>query len=80
MLVTAWQDRAVETVTRLFTPADAPALTGLLHRASGGRCWVSVDGERLVATLTISLPPGRMVAGLTAYAAEPGRAWLNQKV
>lgn len=48
------------------------------HRARGGRCWVVECAGAPVATLTISVPPGRGIRALTPVAREPGRAWLNQ--
>ncbi|RMI06654.1 GNAT family N-acetyltransferase [Cellulomonas triticagri] len=92
-----------DLVLRPFDPADADAVTGLLHRAYGGLAerglnftaatqdaattvrraaagptWVLWDAADPVATLTLSLPPARMLQDLTAEAAAPGRAWLNQ--
>jgi GNAT superfamily N-acetyltransferase len=88
---------------RRFAPADAEAVTALLHRAygdlaarglnftaatqdaavtarraAGGASWVLADGALPVATLTLSVPPSASVRRLTAEAAVPGRAWLNQ--
>lgn len=48
------------------------------RRAAAGPTWVLADGGRPVATLTLSLPPAAFLQGLTAEAAAPGRAWLNQ--
>lgn len=60
-----------------FTAATQDAeLTA--RRAAAGPTWVLVDGARPVATLTLSLPPATFLQGLTAEAAAPGRAWLNQ--
>jgi len=47
-------------------------------RAGAGRCWVVESGDRLVGTLTISLPPSAGLAMLTAAARQERRAWLNQ--
>ena len=60
-----------------FTAVDQSVRT-TLFRASGGRCLVALDGGEPVATITISLPPGRTLATLTPEAALPHRAWLNQ--
>ena len=49
-----------------------------LRRARGGRCWVVERDGRLVATLTMSLPPSAGLQDLTVEARRPGRAWLNQ--
>ncbi|MFJ2957994.1 GNAT family N-acetyltransferase [Streptomyces sp. NPDC087270] len=88
---------------RPFEPADAPALTAMLHRAYaelGGRglnftavdqterttlkragtgaSWLLVDGSRIAASLTMTLPPHETLRRLSRTAAAPGRAWLNQ--
>lgn len=47
-------------------------------RAAAGPTWLLADGDAPVATLTLSLPPATFLQGLTAEAAAPGRAWLNQ--
>lgn len=61
-----------------YTAVDQDVAT-THRRASGGACWVVVDrSDRLVATLTMSLPPEAALRDLTAAAREPGRAWLNQ--
>lgn len=48
------------------------------HRVEGGRCWVVESGHALIATLTVSVPPGHGIRALTPVAREPHRAWLNQ--
>lgn len=48
------------------------------ERASGGRCWVVEHNERLVGSLTMSLPPSSELQRLTPAARKSRRAWLNQ--
>lgn len=60
-----------------YTAVDQDVAT-TLSRARGGRCWVVEDGDRLVATLTVSLPPSADLQSLTEQARVPHRAWLNQ--
>lgn len=60
-----------------FTAVDQDAAT-TLRRASGGASWVLQDGDDLVATMTISWPAEAALRDLTAEAAVPSRAWLNQ--
>jgi GNAT superfamily N-acetyltransferase len=48
------------------------------RRAARGASWVLADGTGPVATLTLSSPPSASLRRLTAEAAVPGRAWLNQ--
>ena len=48
------------------------------HRAQGGRCWVVESDGALVATATLSVPPGHGIRRLTEVARAPHRAWLNQ--
>lgn len=48
------------------------------RRAAAGPTWVIADRGAPVATLTLSLPPATFLQDLTAEAAAPGRAWLNQ--
>lgn len=47
-------------------------------RALGGRCWIVEQNDRIVASLTMSLPPSADLQKLTATARERDRAWLNQ--
>jgi len=60
-----------------FTAATQDELT-TVHRATGGASWVLVADGRIVATMTMSLPPSTQLRTLSAEAAEPGRVWLNQ--
>ena len=60
-----------------FTAATQRVST-TLSRARGGRCWVVTAEDVPVATLTMSIPPSHSLQQLTAVAAEPARAWLNQ--
>jgi len=48
------------------------------RRAAAGPTFVLAEGTAPVATLTLSVPPGTYLQGLTPEAAAPGRAWLNQ--
>lgn len=59
-----------------FTAVDQDVET-TLFRAAKGRCWIAVDADRVVGTLTVSLPPGRHLDALTPVAGQAG-AWLNQ--
>lgn len=61
-----------------FTAADQSVET--THKRSGrGGCWVIADdSDRLIATLTMSLPPSRGLQRLAPTAREPHTAWLNQ--
>lgn len=60
-----------------FTAATQDVAT-TQRRAAAGPTWVVWDADRPVATLTLSLPPARMLQELTPEAAAPRRAWLNQ--
>lgn len=60
-----------------YTAADQDVAT-TLGRATGGRCWLVEDAGVPVATLTVSLPPGRGIRALTSVARREGAAWLNQ--
>ncbi len=60
-----------------FTAVDQDEST-TLRRAGGGASWVAVDGASIVAAMTISVPAEAKLCDLTAFAAAPGRAWLNQ--
>lgn len=60
-----------------FTAVDQD-LSTTLRRASAGSTWVIADGAALVAAMTISWPAEAALRELTAEAATPGRAWLNQ--
>ncbi|QUW18183.1 GNAT family N-acetyltransferase [Agrococcus sp. Marseille-Q4369] len=60
-----------------FTAVDQDEET-TLRRASAGASWVLVDGDRTVATMTISWPAEQTVRDLTPEARIPARAWLNQ--
>lgn len=60
-----------------FTAASqSPAVTR--KRAEHGGCWVVEHAGRLVATATVSVPPSHALQRLTALAAAPRTAWLNQ--
>ncbi len=60
-----------------FTAATQDEAT-TRHRAAGGVSWVLVAEGRIVATMTMSLPPSTQLRTLSTEAAAPGRAWLNQ--
>lgn len=60
-----------------FTAIDQSVET-TRQRSRGGCCLVAERGGRLIATLTMSLPPSRGLQRLTPEAAVPARAWLNQ--
>ncbi|MEV7972417.1 GNAT family N-acetyltransferase [Cellulomonas sp. NPDC089187] len=75
MLHRAYADLAATGLN--YTAATQDVMT-TRHRADGGRCWVVEDDGALVATLTVSVPPGRGIRALTPVAREPRRAWLNQ--
>lgn len=63
-----------------FTAVDQSVET-TLHRASGGQCWVIEDASdpgRLIATLTMSMPPSQPLQRMTEQARVPHCAWLNQ--
>ncbi|HEY0186015.1 MAG TPA: GNAT family N-acetyltransferase [Cellulomonas sp.] len=60
-----------------FTAVDQDDAT-TLRRATGGASWVLERDGVLAATITVSLPPEAALRTLTAEAAVPRRAWLNQ--
>lgn len=60
-----------------FTAIDQSVDT-TRKRARGGCCLVAERDGRIIATLTMSLPPSRGLQRLTPEAAVPARAWLNQ--
>lgn len=60
-----------------FTAVDQSVDT-TRRRARGGSCLVAQRDGRIIATLTMSLPPSRGLQRLTAQAGVPARAWLNQ--
>ncbi|WP_250445761.1 GNAT family N-acetyltransferase [Actinotalea sp. C106] len=60
-----------------FTAVDQDEAT-TLARASAGQTWVVEDEAGLLGSLTMSMPPGDELQGLSAEARRPGRAWLNQ--
>lgn len=81
----------VEAVTRLvhaayaehsdvglnFTATDqSEAVTR--YRLFAGQSWVIDRGGEVVATATVSLPPGEHIQRLSAVARTPKTAWLNQ--
>lgn len=47
-------------------------------RALGGPTWLVVEGDELLASITMSWPAEYALARLTSEAAVPERAWLNQ--
>lgn len=60
-----------------FTAADQSDDT-TRSRAFGGATWVIEAGGELVATATLSMPPGEGIRELSAAAREEHMAWLNQ--
>ncbi|WP_435135961.1 GNAT family N-acetyltransferase [Actinacidiphila sp. bgisy144] len=60
-----------------FTAVDQTEQT-TLRRADTGASWLLVDGTRIAAALTMTLPPHEPLRLLSPTAAAPGRAWLNQ--
>ena len=60
-----------------FTAVDQSAETTRLRPLSG-QSWVIERGGALIATATVSIPPGEHIRRLTAVAREPRVAWLNQ--
>ena len=48
------------------------------RRVRVGSTWVAQENDRLVATVTLALPPSRPLQQLSATASTPGTAWINQ--
>lgn len=60
-----------------FTAVDQDERT-TRYRTFAGVSWVVDDAGELIATATVSFPPGEVLRGLSAVAREPDAAWLNQ--
>ena len=60
-----------------FTAVDQDERT-TRYRTFAGTSWVIEDAAGLVATTTLSMPPGEALRCLSAVAREPSTAWLNQ--
>jgi GNAT superfamily N-acetyltransferase len=60
-----------------YTAVDQDVRT-TRERAAAGRCWVAEQDDRLVGTMTVSLPPSAELRALAPVADRPGTAWLNQ--
>lgn len=86
-----FQDRDAPALTDLLHRAYAPfAARGLnysgvdqsmevtLERANSGATWMLYEGDLLVGSVTMSLPPMQLLQDLTAEARVPGRVWFGQ--
>lgn len=60
-----------------FTAVDQGEQT-TRYRTFAGSSWVVDDASELIATATVSFPPGEVLRGLSAVSREPAIAWLNQ--
>lgn len=60
-----------------FTAVDQSEATTRL-RLFAGLSWVIERSGELIATATVSIPPGEHIRRLAALAREPRVAWLNQ--
>lgn len=60
-----------------FTAVDQDERTTRYRTFAGSSCVVDDESE-LIATATVSFPPGEVLRGLSAVAREPATAWLNQ--
>ncbi|WAB85214.1 GNAT family N-acetyltransferase [Microcella daejeonensis] len=60
-----------------FTAVDQDDRT-TRYRTFAGSSWIVHDAGELIATATVSFPPGEVLRGLSAVARDPATAWLNQ--